>query len=127
MYATTDDIAARLGRTLTDQETTSYGSIIEAVSAEIDVALGLAKTLADVPPAVKGVTVTASIRAAANPSGAARVAETIGALSRSETFPRSGDGSTLLTITEERLVRRAIYGKTTGSPRIGSVLDDINP
>lgn len=124
-YATPADIAARLGRTLTAQEVTSYESIIEAVSAEVDVRLG--KSLADAPPAIKGVVVTASIRGAANPTGAARVAETIGALSRSETFPKSGDGSTFLTATEERLIRRAIFGRTTGSPRIGSVLDDVNP
>lgn len=125
MYATLDDIEARLGRNLTSQEEASYGSMLEAVSAEIDVRLGLLDPLESVPAAIKGVTVTAAIRAAANPSGVARLTESIGALSRSETFDRSSADTTFLTATEERLIRRAVYRKTTGSPLIGSVLDDV--
>lgn len=127
-YATTSDIEARFGRPLTDQETTSYQSIIDAVSEEVDVKLGRRDRLpAPVNPIIKGVVVTAAIRGAANPSGVARRSERLGAVSRSETFPRSGNDSTWLTSTEERLIRRAIYRKTTGSPRIGSVLDDVAP
>ena len=71
MYATTSEVAARLGRGLTAQETTSYGSILEAVSDEINTLLDLTDDLAVAPAAFKGVTVTAAIRATVrSPCGA---------------------------------------------------------
>ena len=127
MYATTSEVAARLGRGLTAQETTSYGSILEAVSDEINTLLDLTDDLAVAPAALKGVTVTAAIRAAANPEGVASRSETLGRYQHSETFPRSSDSATLLTGSEIRLLRKAFYGSTINAPRVGSVLDDIYP
>lgn len=127
MYAEISDIAARLGRDLTSAETVTYGSILEAISAEVDVSLGVDEALEEPPAAFKGVVVTAAIRLAANPSGLASHSETLGSYQHSATFPRSGDDATLLTPTEARLLRRAFFKASTGSPLIGSVLDDVHP
>lgn len=127
MYAATADIAARLGRDLTDAETTSYASILEVISNEVNVELGLDGELVEAPAVFKGTVVTAAIRQQSNPSGVASQSETLGSYQHSETFPRSGDGTTTLTPAEVRLLRHAFHKTLTGSPVIGSVIDDITP
>lgn len=127
MYAAISDIEARLGRDLTTAEEATYGSILDAVSAEINTLLDLDADLATPPAAFKGVTVTAAIRLANNPEGLAARSETLGAYQHSQTFPRATDTATLLSNSEIRLLRKAVYKTNVGSPRIGSVLDDIYP
>lgn len=128
MYADTSDIANRLGRDLSEEETRSYESILEAVSDEINVQVGPAEEISDeaVLRVFKGTAVTAAIRAKANPNGVASHSKTLGAVSRSETFPRSGDDAGMINKTEIRTLRRAMWGTNVGSPKMGSVLDDIH-
>lgn len=126
--ATTTDVQTRLGRALTDTEEDTVEFLIEAVTGLIANAVGKAESWADtltpVPRVIKFVTVEAVLRAINNPQGVASFSKQLGAFQQSQTFRRDEMGL-VLTPTEEKLVRRAVHGRTTGSPSVGSILDDI--
>lgn len=131
-FATADDVAARLGRNLTDAETTASENLIGTVQALIIDAVDRDSEWADaldpVPGVLKGIVVEKVCGALANPQGIQSMQETLGQHSYAVRFGQGGS-SLWLTPQEERLARSAVYGTLTGSstPRaLNDRLIDLN-
>lgn len=121
-FATTDDVAARLGRYLTIEETARAAALVEAASAAIEVVIGRAQDdMDDVPASLQHICVSMTLRALDNPYGFASNSESLGAYSSSQTYNREGGGF-LPTQAETQLIRRAVYGTNTGSSRQDATL-----
>lgn len=119
-FATADDVAARLGRTLNAGETTSVEYLLGAAASVIADAAGKddgwAITLDPVPTPLKGLSVELVCRALSNPNSLAALREQIGTYQYSAQFRGDQAGGGLaLTDTETLLVRRAVHGRTSGS------------
>lgn len=108
-----EDVEARLGRSLSDDENTRASALILDVSGEIAGLVGDDAFQAEVPAAVVGVICRAVIRQFENPRGL--TGETIGDYNWQANNGRSG-ASMFLTPPELRTVRRA-----AGLSGIGSV------
>lgn len=124
-FATTDDIAARLGRDLTDAETTMADLLLDGATAVIAEAAGKdddwAESLDPVPQVLRFVAVEVVHRTLCNPQSLESASEQLGAYQHSERFRAGAAGGGLaLTGTEELLVRRAVWGTTTGSVQVES-------
>jgi hypothetical protein len=121
-FATTDDVAARLGRELTTGEQASVEFLLAIASSVIaDTAGrddGWVVTLDPVPTILRGLSVELVVRALANPNQLASLREQLGNYSMAATFASERTGMTL-TPTEVLIVRRAVYGRTTGSAPVG--------
>lgn len=131
-FASVDDVQARMGRTLTDDERSLAAYLLAGAAGLIADAAGKPDdwiaTVTSPPRALRTVSVEAVVRVMHNPTGATSSSITLGDYSRSSGFTGSTvDGGLALTDREERKVRRAIYGQNIASPRVGSVLDDIYP
>jgi hypothetical protein len=74
---------------------------------------------------VKGIAIDVVCRAMASPQGLTSASETLGDHTRSETYRRDSSTAMALTKTEELILRRMVYGQTTGAPVMDSVLEDI--
>lgn len=118
-FATADDVATRLGRSLTDAEEATAEQVIALatglIADEVDRDAAWAEDLDPVPEALKGICVEKAKVAVSNPSGAAAIQEAIGSYSYSRTAPRSEDGGVFLTEAEGRIIRQAVYGTSAGS------------
>jgi hypothetical protein len=129
-FATTTDIATRLTRTLTAAEDAAAGLLLEGATGLIADACGKdddwADSLDPVPSVLRFVCIEAVSRALANPQNVASLQETLGAHSYAVRFRDLQNGGGLyLTGHEERMVRRAVFGRTTGSARVESVADEL--
>lgn len=132
-FAETTDIAARLGRDLTDSEETTYESLLEGATSLIAEAAGKddawAEDLEPVPTVIKTLTVSVALRAKSNEDGAESETETLGAYSHTVRFSTGDIGASFglwLTDDEVALVRRVFKsGRASGSAILGSILDDI--
>lgn len=131
MFAETTDVQARLGRDLTTAETALATALLEGATALVVDAVGQTSTWADaldpVPTLLKIVTVEAVHRVMVNPTGATSFSQQLG----TSQFGASYRGDTgglglLLTDAEARLARSAVYGRNSGSARIGSTLSDTS-
>ena len=124
-FATSDDVAARLQRTLTSAEQAAATAAIADVTGQIVEAVdrdaAWAAALVDVPATFKAICVEKALAAITNPLGVA--AQALGAASY--TFRRNSDGGVLLTDSDERRVRRAWFGTATGTARTRSAIDDV--
>lgn len=128
-FATTSDVATRLGRDLTTAETASaqlaidvtQGAIAEAVSKTV----AWATALTPVPAYLRVLCVEKAVQVLANPHSVASHTKQIGAMSESETFQRSQDGGIFLTDDEERRCRRVVWGRTTDSVMLGSSFQEV--
>jgi hypothetical protein len=120
----TADIAARLGRDLTADETTQAESLIVFASALIADAVGEEDPWEPdpVPAIVTHVAVEIISRAMLNPQGLKSSSETLGAHSFAATY---ADAGLAMTKAEELLLRRAVIGSVSGSTRVRSVADDV--
>lgn len=125
-FATTSDVSARLGRTLTSGEETSVEYLLDAAAAVIADAAGRTEAEIDaldtVPPILRFVSVEITTRALANPNSLDSLSETIGANGYSARFR---DAGLTLTATEERLVRGAVRGSSSGSVRVESIASEL--
>lgn len=124
-YATADDVAARLGRDLTADETTQAEAVLDIVAGLIADAVakdGDAWVADPVPTTLMLLSIEKAISALVNPNNLASFSEQLGSYQHSGTYPRSGDVGIFLSDSEERRVRRAVYGAASASVRIGSVL-----
>lgn len=114
-FATTDDVATRLGRDLTVAEDAFAEQVIEDVQGLILEIAGTAEP-SPVPTYYKALCVSKVIALGANPTGLASESETLGAHTYSKTFPRSMDGlDVFLTEHEEYTVRRIANNAVSGS------------
>jgi hypothetical protein len=118
-FATSTDVATRLGRDLTAAETTSLGFLLDAATEVICAYLDREYEQIDpVPPVLNGICVSMILRALANPSGLASRSETLGAYSHSENFRRDTGSDLSMTPTERDLARRALYGSNLKTVRL---------
>ena len=122
-FATTADVAARLGRALTTAEDDQAESLILAAQATIEVVIGRAEAdLTTVPAACEHVCVSMVLRGMANPYGFASDTESLGAYTKSQTYGRDGGTDLTPTQSETLILRRAVYGTTTGSSKAEATL-----
>lgn len=128
-WPTNTDIATRLARDLTGDETTQadllLAQAIAAVAAACDKTDDWADDLDPVPAALAGIVIEVVARAIAVPIGLRSSQETIGSYSHSESYNDQLAQGLQLTPAEERRVRRIIYGSNTGSATLPSVLDEL--
>lgn len=110
MFATTADVATRLGRALTADETAKVTALIASATALIATTARQsdewASTLSPVPEILKSVTVEVVHRVLTNPTGASSLTEQLGSYQHGENY-RSDMTGLSLTRDERRLVRRA--------------------
>ena len=127
-FATSDDVAVRLGRDLTDAEADFADAVIEDVTNLIAEELGededWATALDPVPRRFKTVCVEKVILLGSNPNGLASHSETLGSSSESKSF-RGESASIELTDDECRRIRRAYYGRSSGSSRPESTATEV--
>jgi hypothetical protein len=128
-FATAADVATRLGRNLTTEESAMAEQVIESVTAQIvdavDRDLDWAAALDPVPGLLKSLCVEKVIVVGSNPQGLASESRTLGQASSSKTFQRSNDAGIFLTDQEQRLVRMAVYGSLSGSSTPRTVPDRL--
>lgn len=127
MFATTEDVATRLGRELTDAERYQVSGALTAVGGFICSAADRQPDWEPDPtPAYfKELSIQKAIAALVNPANLASQSEQLGAFQHSETFQRSQDGGLTLSDDEGRAVRDAAYGTGAGSARTRAVVDDV--
>lgn len=127
-FATAEDVAVRMGRELSEPETSTVEAMLTSVAAMITQAAGRddswAEGLDPVPEILKTVSIEAVSRGFSNPQSLSAFSESIGSYQYSQNFTSAGLG---LTTEESLMVKRAANESTTASPRIPSVLDDIYP
>lgn len=128
-FASPDDVAARLGRDLTDGEVAQVDFlllaatevIVDAVDKDLEWAQGL-----DVPLTLRFVCAEMVVRSMNFAPGVQSTTESLGAYSFSERAGATGEGGGLwLSKLEQLMVRRTVWGTTSGSARVGSFLDDV--
>lgn len=121
--ASTDDIETRLGRgPLSDRQTAQAALLLEGADAVIANAAGVA--IANLPtdaPLLRFVAIELVCRAMANPDGVDSTREQLGAYSHAADFREAG---LLLTDDEEKLIRVAVTGRSSGSAYVRSLVDD---
>lgn len=127
-FATSDDVEARLGRDLTTAEQPQVTAMLDDATSAIAEAAGKpdgwSAGLSPIPSQLKSLAVTLVVRSMANPQGLTSQQEALGAWSYSNRFDTSL-GGLALTEAEERMVRRVIYGGTSASVPIPSIVDDL--
>lgn len=114
-FATTEDVATRLGRALTAAEEAMAEQVIETVEGIILEIAGTPEP-SPVPAYYKALCITKVIQVGTNPNGLASESKTLGQASQSRTYPRGLDGLGLaLTEHEEATVRRIANNAVSGS------------
>ena len=125
--ATAQDVADRLGRDLTATEVTTIEALIDFASAAIGLAVGKDDdwiATYDPPQIVRFICADVALRSFNNPTFAARTQETLGSYSYSVDFGSQPPGMAL-TELEQRMVRKAVFGRTSGSVRLGSMFQEV--
>jgi hypothetical protein len=120
-FASTDDVATRLGRSLTAAEEAQIEGVLEAVDGMIRDAVDRDIDWAPVPvpSLLREVSIQKAIAALTNPPNIA--SESLGEYS--VTFQRGQDGGIALSEAEGRMLRLAVYGTNTASSYPRSVVD----
>lgn len=120
--ATVGDVENRLGRDLTERESTQFAFLLRAASSSIYTSLDQDETWTvptNVRQLLRELCIEVAIRAQSNPAALGQESETLGAYSHTHTFAREIPGSgLLLTNIEEQLIRRAVYGQNAGTARV---------
>lgn len=128
-FATTGDVEMRIMRSLSAAEEDGAQLVLELVADLIIDEVGRdeawALALDPVPGYLRAISIEKALTAIANPRGVATTSETLGAYSRSETYPRAADIGVALSDAECRKVREAVYGAGIASPHLGSFFDDL--
>jgi hypothetical protein len=115
-FASTNDIADRLGRDLSAGEEQSVTLLLEGAQAIIeDHAQKAEADMAEVPGILRFVAIELVCRALANPNQLASLSEGLGQHNYTARFRDTG---IWLTKAEELLVSRAVHGTTTASVAI---------
>lgn len=117
MFATTDDLAARLGVTLTSAQESQAWAALEASTATIAAELDVNSDDVDpVPDLIRHVAITLALRMYSNPTDLQ--SERLGDY-------QSAFRNTELTQTERLLVRNAWHGRVSGSARMVGTIDEV--
>lgn len=133
-FATKEDVAKRLKRSLTSAEEDSAAFLLEAAQAVIEEAAERdeAQIIAlkgEVPSTLRFVAVELAVRALSNPEGLVSKSESLGAYANTKRYRKDhqGEGAQSeleLTPIQERLVRRAVWGRLSGTAQMGSAATD---
>lgn len=127
--ATTDDIATRLGRDLTDTEDAQAELLITQATGLIALAAGKdddwATTLSPVPDALTSICIEAVARTMAVPIGVRSQQETLGSYNHSESYPDQLAAGIALTDAEELRVRRIVFGSTSASTYPDAIIHNV--
>lgn len=127
-FASTDCVATRLGRTLSDAEEAMAEEFLLAatavVAAECDKDDDWAASLSPVPELLRSVVCSLATREFANPQSVESYQESLGAYSYSQRFNASR-GTLMLTEVERLLIRRAVYGSNAATTRPDSAFDEL--
>lgn len=130
-FAYPSDVAARLGRALTAEETGQIVALLALTTACITEAVGRNDAWAAayvVPASMRALTVEVAARLLTVPLGARSTQEQLGSYLYSATYPASRDGVTYgsgLSEDEARRARRIVYGTNVASVPLGSLLSDF--
>lgn len=129
-FADVVDVATRLGRSLSTIEASRAEQMLDEAASYIAAAADQddewAAALDPVPGAFRWLSVAMVVRSWDNPGGARSVSEQLGAWQHSQSFRDEASGGGMsLTPVEESLVRRIVWGTTTGSARTDSVACDL--
>jgi hypothetical protein len=121
-YATVGDIAARLGRDLTEGEEQTASLLLESVSGLIAEAAGESPGYVPdpMPSVVRLLAIEKVIGVLNNPHGFASFTKQLGAFTQSGTFPRASDIGVFLSEDERRRVRRALGSSGFASSTLAS-------
>lgn len=131
-FATVDDIADRLEEPggLAAGPLASATLLLDLATAIVAQAVdrdeAWAAALTPVPEILRGLTIELVCRAMASPQGLKSATEQLGAYQRGETYRDGMSSHLLLTDQEAMLARRTVEGANTASPRVPSVLDDVD-
>lgn len=133
-FASKDDVAKRLKRSLTSTEEVTADFLLEAAQAVIEEAVErdeaqIQALKGAVPSALRFIAVELTIRALSNPEGLVSKSESLGAYANTKRFRKDyqgegAQGELELTPIQERLVRRAVWGRLSGTAQMGSVATD---
>lgn len=130
-FASVDEVRLRMGRAeFTEAETAQVEYLLALAASAIASDLGYddswSAELEAVPTALRTTSIEMVQRIMSNPGGVRSRQETLGSHSLGETY---ADATAALEITERESLRchRAVFGSTTASARMGSVLDSIGP
>lgn len=135
-FASTDDVAVRLGRDLTEAEAAMAEQVIGLVTGAIVDAVGKDADWADaldpIPATFQAMCIDKVIAVGSNPQGLAGESETLGHHTHSKTYrwASEGGGASVVALTdaEKLIVRRIVWGTTTSAGRTGpAILDDLYP
>lgn len=129
-FATTEHIAARIGRDLTSEEQATQVPLLlelatNAILDAVDKTQEWAEALDEVPPALSGLCIELVARVLLNPAGGRSISEQIGQHSRAVTFGPAASAALTLTDAEERRARRAVYGSNSGSAPTRGIVTDL--
>ena len=111
-FATSTDVATRLGRELTSAEEEQADLLLDMATASIANAVGKddewAEDLSPVPEILRGFCIELTCRAMANPQGLFSKSETIGSYSYTNSFNRDTPSGLSLSPLEQRVLRKAV-------------------
>lgn len=128
-FATTSDIATRLGRSLTAAEAAMAQQVIDLVTGMIVTAAGQddawAAGLDPIPAYYKALCIDRVMRVGVNPELVQSMTEQLGSHSTTRTFPRDAAGGVFLTDQELLLVSRFAGSPSSGSARTESLVHDV--
>lgn len=120
MYASIDDVEARLGRELSAAERLEVQAFLLEASALVDGYLGVAEPLDPVPDVVAAVVVKLVVRAltadAGSPENVSTLQQSAGPYARTFTF--AGEGASLWLGAAEKLMLRPWYRGVVSVPLV---------
>lgn len=121
MFATVDDVATRLGRTLSTEEQGTVGGLLATAAVVIADAAGhddgWAESLTTVPKMLKLLSIELATRNLQNPNAYSTFRQQVGSYSIEVAQAAPG---LVLTDSEVMMVRRAVHGRTTDSVHVDS-------
>lgn len=129
--AAVTDVQRRMGALWADSYADQVGYLLDEVTGLLAEACDQTPAelceLEPIPPAVRVIAVEAVVRVLFNPVGAQARQETLGSYSHSDTFVQNGPNAAaglMLTPTEERRARQAVFGASSGTARVRSTFND---
>lgn len=129
-FAEAEDVATRLGSTLTTVEANRVDGLLDAATSVIAAAADKTDAWADalfpVPKILHFLCIELVVRTMNNPGGLRSQSEQLGQFQRSESFRDDANGGGLqLSQVEEALVRRTVYGRTSASAKTESIATEL--
>lgn len=129
-FATKEEVAARLARSLTTAEENAVDLVIELVQGSIADLVGEGATWADeldpVPAYYRALCIEKAIGAISNPQSLAAESKQLGSYSSSKTYQRAQDAGIFFTEREEAQIRRTYGSGLSGSSRPDSLATELS-